>query len=254
MNRPLLVIVRADHGNLKQEWDPGAHADIDADGVRETWEQEAHQVLGYSAQAWLSLIRDHGAAALAAGVDAPTIQHLRPAWLSSGLAVVRYGLGPVPVEVREADGTWPPGYKTAHHYINKWAAIWAEGTGGASIVLCCHANAGGGRHGIVGADKRSARGQRYMEPMSASLEQLDEVTSVTRLLFYDDRNSTTKPWLYRSMSVVGGAYAGPDRHAGLILEPGFLDADAHRMLWTEDGHRRIGQAIARGCVAISQET
>jgi hypothetical protein len=251
VNRPLLVIIRADHGNLKPSWDPGAHADIDADGVRETWEQEAHQVLGYAAQGWLALIRDHGAAALAAGVDASTIDHLRAAWLGSGLAVVRYGLGPVPADVRESDGTWPPGYKTAHVHINRWAETWAAETGGISIVLCCHCNAGGGTYGMVGADKRSGRGQGYQERMAQAFEALPELSKVTRTIFYDDRGEA-RPWLYRSLGVVGGAYSGPNGHAGLILEPGFLDAASHRALWSEAGHRRIGQAIARGCAAIAQ--
>lgn len=251
--KPLLVILRYDHGNLKPSWDPGAHADIDGDGTLSRWEQEAVQLQGYGDAAWRA-IAARGGAPLPAGVDADTIEHLRSLWASSGVAAVRYGRGPVPEDCRRKDGRWLSGYSTSHRVINKWGETWHEATGGHSVVLCLHANAGGptARHGIIGRDRRSSLAERFAEPFAKALEGLSEVSSVTRTKHFDDRKTSAKPWLYRGMYVLGGAFVGPDTHTALLIEPGFLDSTHHKTLWYEDGHRRLGAALVDGAVTLAQ--
>ena len=267
---PLLVILRFDHGNLKPSWDPGAGADINRDGVISIHEREASQIHGYGTEAWKALVNTHGAAPLPT-VTRATIEPMRVLWEASGLATICYGNNvPVPEDVQEADGTWPSGYYTAHVHTNRWARIWHEVAGGYSAVVCMHCNAAGptARHGISGRDHRSDLGKLVQEHVARGLETLPEVASVTRKDFFDDRDHRGadgrwkdarggNAWLFNGWSVVRRALDNeyepcPPTHAANLCEPGFLDSIHHASLWTPDGNRRLGEALAGAMVGLQR--
>lgn len=126
-------------------------------------------------------------------------------------------------------------YGTRHHRAREIAR-------GAPKTRCayvaCHVNAGGGTYGLVEYDARSTRGAQLADELAHGLRALPGVTtSRTKGLGAGERG-----WV-----CIDGIYAGPANLAGVIFEPGFIDAGGHAGLWTAEGLTRIGTALALAC-------
>lgn len=109
---------------------------------------------------------------------------------------------------------------------------------GASAYLNLHCNAGGGDYGLVLHSDGDRAGRLSREVASALRSALPEV-----------RRWLAEPagpprWSDATLSLVSGT-ACP----ALVVEPGFLDRPEHRPLWTPDGLRRVGEALATGVIA-----
>jgi hypothetical protein len=221
--RPLLIIAYAQHGQRSRgDYDPGAWADIDGDGMREAWEQEAKLAAAYGS-------------------------------LIAGMANA-HGAQDLPVEgwfVGWGDDVDVLTYDRGHAAINERARAWHEqNPGGLSVVLACHCNAGGGSYGLVAWDARSALGRVAASTVAAAWEAgVPLLGRVKRTA----GSSDGQPFQRRLHYCLRGAWSGPGQHCGLTLEPGFLDTVAHRGLWTTGGLEAIARATVAGLVAWADD-
>jgi len=146
---------------------------------------------------------------------------------AAGIDVLRYG--------------WP-GYVGDYHERHAAAVRLARARpNDKCLYLALHINAGGGRYALTMYDARSVGGARAAGLIATALDAgLPEVTlgKVIGMV------PTTRGW-----SCIDGIYAGPANLCGVLVEPGFVDAPAHRALWTQDGLGRIAGALFAGVTA-----
>jgi hypothetical protein len=220
--RPILVIAYVQHGQKGTGYDPGAWADIDGDGIKETWEQEARLAAGY--------------ASLIAGVANKFGAEGHPV---SGLMV---GWGD------EIDALQ---YDAGHARVNAIAADWhARNPGGVSVALACHCNAGGGTYGVVAWDERSGLGRDCAANIATAWKHgIPAASAVKRWVAKSDGQRFERHMHY----TVRGGYAGPARHCSVLLEPGFLDTPAHRAMWTPQGLDQIARATVAGLLTWADQ-
>lgn len=121
----------------------------------------------------------------------------------------------------------------------------AQGTRAPVAYIQAHVNAGRGAYGLVEFDARSRGGSRLADHLAAALRPLPGLTkAVTRGLGAKDRGFVC----------VSGIYAGPANLSAALYEPGFVDYGPHaELLWTPQGLRRIGEALAAGVEAWGAE-
>lgn len=105
------------------------------------------------------------------------------------------------------------------------------------IYVALHVNAGGGTYALVEYDARSAGGAKVARALAASLDGLAEVTAGK----VEAMDSGT-----RGFVCLAGIYAGPSNLCGVLVEPGFIDSDAHASLWTAEGLARVAGALGVG--------
>lgn len=144
-----------------------------------------------------------------------------------GVEVVRYG--------------WP-GFTGDYHERHAAAVKLAKGRPGDRFLYCAlHVNAGGGLYALVEYDERSTKGKAAAEKVAAALDaKLPEVSAGK----VNGLKATE-----RGFACIDGIYAGPSNLSAILLEPGFIDAAAHRPLWTPDGLHRLAAALCDGVVA-----
>jgi len=221
--RPLLIIAYAQHGQRSRgDYDPGAWADIDGDGMRATWEQEARLAAAY--------------ASLIAG--------MAEAQGAQGLPVDGWFVG-------WGDDIDPLTYDRGHAAINARVRAWHEqNPDGVSVTLACHCNAGGGDDGLIAFDHRSGLGRGAAAVLAsaweAGLPMLDRAKRIVA-------SPQGQPYERRLHFCLRGAYWAPRNHFGLTLEPGFLDQPQHRGLWTSRGLEAIARSTVGGLVAWASE-
>lgn len=137
------------------------------------------------------------------------------------------------------DGT----YRSRHARANTIARAIAEPV----AYLACHLNAGGGDYGMVLYDWRSGGGaQLASELVKALSPRLAEVGRSRTMLSSPDQ------W-GRAWSTIRGIYDGPAHISGACLEPAFMDTSKHHPLFTSEGLKRIGEAIAVGLMSWDLE-
>ena len=121
-------------------------------------------------------------------------------------------------------------YGTRHVKANALAAGHAK-----AVYVACHVNAGKGDYGLVEYDARSPRGAQLADLAAADLRALPGIKrGVTKGLGAGDRG----------FSCIDGIYAGPKGLCAILYEPGFIDAPAHRGLWTAGGLVQVGCTLA----------
>lgn len=221
--RPLLVIAYAQHGQRSRgDFDPGAWADIDGDGMREAWEQEARLAAAYG-----SLI---AGMAEAQGAQGAPVSGWFVGW-GDDIDALTYDRG--------------------HAAINERARVWHEqNPSGLSVVLCCHCNAGGGSYGLVSWDGRSALGRVAASTVALAWEAgLPMLARVKKSPGVSDG----QPFQRRLHFTQRGAWFGPRQHCALTLEPGFVDTTQHRGLWTATGLEGIARATVAGLIAWADD-
>lgn len=125
---------------------------------------------------------------------------------------------------------------------HRWAVATASRWAGPCLYGALHLNAGGGDYALVGHDPRSRGGRRAAEAIAAELEALP-VISRARVVALEG------PWL-RGLGTIRGIYAGPSNLSGVLLEPLFLDHPEHQAFMRADGLVQVGEAIARGVLAL----
>jgi N-acetylmuramoyl-L-alanine amidase len=111
----------------------------------------------------------------------------------------------------------------------------ARGFGVRVAYVACHVNAGGGSYALVEYDARSRGGTALAEALAEKLGTLPEVTA--------GKTKALSPGA-RGFVCIDGIYSGPANIAAALVEPGFVDTEAHAELWTPAGLQRIGTAIA----------
>ena len=112
---------------------------------------------------------------------------------------------------------------------------------GADLYVACHANMGGDDYGLVLHDHRSTLGARTAGIIAESLLQ-EWGGTVSKVKALPTRNDD---WTSNAHSLISSIYRSPRCHA-VVFEPGFLDSDRHRIMWSDEGLNRIGIALARG--------
>ena len=119
-----------------------------------------------------------------------------------------------------------------------WVASEAKAGGTKGLYVQVHGNAGGGRYALVEHDARSVVGMRAARIVAAELRaRLPAEVSLGRIvgLKIGDRGHTCLSGLWPVAGV-----------AGLILEPAFLDSEAHTALWSGAGVSSVATALAHG--------
>lgn len=112
-----------------------------------------------------------------------------------------------------------------------------------ALYIQCHVNAGGGEYALVEYDRRSSAGRRAASSIARALGELAGVTvGQIRPLDSDDRGWTC----------IDDIWAAPTM-CGVLIEPGFIDSPEHAHLWTADGLRLVGAAIADGIEAYAEQ-
>lgn len=137
-------------------------------------------------------------------------------------------------------------YSDRHSAARALAAAWA----GPVVYLACHINAGGGTGAIVAHDERSRGGAALAR---AIVSELGGLPGIARASARPVGARSPEAFERRLHGCIGGIYEGPANLCGVTLEPFFLDQLAHAPLATDEGLRRVGEAIARGVLA-SQAT
>lgn len=109
------------------------------------------------------------------------------------------------------------------------------------IYIQCHVNAGRGTYGLVMHDRRSKDGARAASTLGAALKALPGI-------------SRPEAWPIdaktRGFSCIDGIWAAP-KMCGVVYEPGFIDSPEHAGLWTSEGLRAVGEALAAGVGAFA---
>jgi N-acetylmuramoyl-L-alanine amidase len=217
----MLAILDLQHRGKPGSNDLGASHDLDGDGVVEAMEHEANLTPIYAAAA-------------------------------------RSKLEAMGAEVLVLDSGW---YATRHKAAGKAAAEHA----GAAVYVACHLNAGGGDYGLVCHDYRSGRGAGAATEIALKLRK--HLAPELRRALVGATAPTTRPtdstaaawdalpryegallWP-RAWSTLSGIYSGPGNVCGVCFEPAFIDTSAHRGLLTDDGLRRVGDALASGLLS-----
>lgn len=97
----------------------------------------------------------------------------------------------------------------------------------------CHVNAGGGDYGLAVFDHRSQHGGFLAAHVVGKLGEY--CPELRRSLARSGRDFP------RAQNVISGV-----RAVAMVYEPGFIDNRTHGPLWTADGLRRVGLALADG--------
>lgn len=136
----------------------------------------------------------------------------------------------------------------AIHYLARQRA---KAAGVPALYIAGHVNAGGGDYGLVGCDARSARGYEAAQVVARHLRAACPEVSRVQVAPLTP-GCAISPRGFDCIDGVG-APGSPSCLSGLLLEPGFIDQPRHAALWTEDGLRRLGYALADGIVAALAE-
>lgn len=124
-------------------------------------------------------------------------------------------------------------------------SLGSQEAGRPCAYLACHGNAGGGDYALVAHDMRSARGRDLAGAIAAELEKLP---GISRCKVVPTTATDPQQYIRNLHATIAGIYSGPAWLAGVCLEPAFLDQPKHRELWTPEGGRLIGAALARALV------
>ncbi len=161
------------------------------------------------------------------------------------------------VEVHEREAMLTPGYILAaerrlvelgHEVIalsdGSYAARASRAIGyAADVVIACHVNAGGGDHGLVVHTPGSIKGADLARHVLDALGlACPELRRTIRGVYADDGAKTP---IYTRAATCIGPYARA-RPVAAVFEPGFLDREEHRSMFTPEGLDRIGVALAEG--------
>ena len=187
----IIFLDRQHAGKPHRPTDLGAGADIDGDGKREIWEQEAIWTAKYllAAELWL---REKG-----------------------------YTVFPI------SDGR----YSERHQRVNNYARTQL------SIYVAAHINAGGGDYGAVFFDHRSTKGHILAAEIALQLrEDLPELGNKARTVEASPSN-----WTKNAYHTISGVSSW-----AICFEPCFIDCAEHRPLFSDEGMKRIGEALAKG--------
>jgi hypothetical protein len=113
---------------------------------------------------------------------------------------------------------------------------------GAYVYIAAHLNAGKGRYGSVFYDQRSKHGRELATTIGDELSALPELDSVAIIGVRE--GSRHAPDWGLAYNTIAGVYHG--RPVGICYEPAFIDAPEHARLFTYDGLRCLGRALANG--------
>jgi N-acetylmuramoyl-L-alanine amidase len=108
------------------------------------------------------------------------------------------------------------------------------------VYVACHLNAGGGSHGLVIHDPRSAGGKALAVAVADGLKAgLPELKAV--------KAASWEQGYPRAKGTIEGIYAGPGNISGVCFEPFFVDnPSVAAVLATPEGLARVGRALAEG--------
>lgn len=125
-------------------------------------------------------------------------------------------------------------YSARHARVNGYAA-----SSGARFqaYIAAHVNAGGGRDGRVYFDDRSEMGELLARCICDRLRLLPELNGAQALAASPSVHSAP-------FNTIAGIFAG--KACGVCFEPAFIDQPAHAPLFTPEGLKRIGYALAFG--------
>lgn len=108
------------------------------------------------------------------------------------------------------------------------------------VYVQCHVNAGGGNYGMAGYDARSSWGascaQHIADRLGLACPELRSVRS---------QPCSPDDWTKRMLATIAGMYTSKTA-CGICFEPGFIDQAGHRSMWTPEGLKRVGLALADG--------
>ena len=214
-----LVIFDLQHSGKPRGLDErGAKADVDGDGVVETWEREAELTPFYVAPASRALALTGHLVVLETFGEYPD-RHARAAELASRF----------------------PGLRVAY------VACHINAGGGRSGSAFYDGRSGGGARLARGlADELGELDElhggfafpSYADPQPGAGAGENEW-----------RGDASKHWTWGAWSTIAGIYDGPANLSGVCVEPWFLDNPSHRPLATGEGAERVGEALARGLSA-----
>lgn len=154
-------------------------------------------------------------------------------------------------------------YSSRHAWAIRRAAEAYPGMRG--LYLQCHLNAGKGRYALVRPDYRSKWGAQAARLLTTALDlglaevvgsRSDELYPSAKAAAAAGRSTSNKglvSWWTRGWECLDGIYEAPTL-CGAIVEAGFIDAPEHAALWQPDGLKRVGAALAAGCLQWAETT
>lgn len=110
---------------------------------------------------------------------------------------------------------------------------------GASAYVACHVNAGTGVD--YGCLLHSGEERAGALSRAVALTLRDGAPELRRIV---TGAAGVGGWSVATLQLISGAGC-----PGLLFEPGSIDRPEHAPLWTPDGLRRVGEALARGVLA-----
>ena len=119
---------------------------------------------------------------------------------------------------------------------------------GAEVYIACHVNAGGYDIGSVFHDYRSTRGAALAEHIRKPLADIPIIASTGSAITI---SANPNDWTKNAFYVISRCY--DLKPTAVCFEPGFIDTPAHFGLWTPQGLRAIGHALARGILSYFGE-
>ena len=193
----------------------GAKADLDGDGVIDSWEHEAELTPFYVAPASRALaLAGHSIVIEAFGEYSD--RHARAADLAARFPDVRVAY--VACHINAGGG-------------RSGSAFYDGRSGGGARLGALLATELGSIEELYGGFAFAS----YADPQPGAGEGENEW-----------RGDTSKHWTWGAWSTIAGIYQGPANISGVCAEPWYLDQVAHRPLATGEGAARVGEALARG--------
>lgn len=113
-----------------------------------------------------------------------------------------------------------------------------------------HLNAGPPEagYGALFYDFRSSGGARLANyvliELARACPELDSVKAIP---------ARPDDWTKNAYYTIKGIFPGPSNLSAICAEPAFLTSPEHRELLTAEGLKRIGEAIARGCLSWARD-
>ena len=90
--------------------------------------------------------------------------------------------------------------------------------------VACHLNAGGGRYGLVGYDRRSKLGRALAEELAGALADACHWLGGVRA--HGVGHDSAMTWERNVFATISRVLAGPANIAAVCFEPGFIEHDA----------------------------
>jgi hypothetical protein len=132
----------------------------------------------------------------------------------------------------------PATYSTRQREANAIAALRPSVP---HAFAACHANAGGGRHGIIAHDARSVGGRRLAESVAARLRI--EAPWLNGVQVHAVSVDSEHRWMRSCYALVGHVFDGPGNICGVVYEPAFID---HADAWGPEQSAAYARALADG--------